>query len=93
MHKKHNLWILGLLFILAVIAIPVIYFLPKAAKAKDTPWDKVPVRNPHVDHSDILQGPFETGEEVTARCLECHEDAAFQVMQTVHWHGKANRMI
>lgn len=36
------------------------------------------------DHADIT-GPFETPMEVTATCLECHEDASMEVMATSHW--------
>jgi len=36
------------------------------------------------DHAEI-EGPFETPMEVTATCLECHEDAATEVMATSHW--------
>lgn len=32
-----------------------------------------------------LQGPFASGEEVTAACLRCHTEAARQVMATRHW--------
>jgi hypothetical protein len=39
------------------------------------------------DHSKFkaLQGPFHSGEEVTAACLSCHTEAARQVMATRHW--------
>jgi len=39
------------------------------------------------DHTQFeeLQGPFETPQQVTAACLECHNEAADQVMNTVHW--------
>ncbi len=39
------------------------------------------------DHSqfEVLQGPFNSGQEVTAACLSCHTEAAHQVMQTPHW--------
>lgn len=39
------------------------------------------------DHSKFeeLQGPFESGPEVTAACLSCHTEAATQVQDTVHW--------
>jgi len=39
------------------------------------------------DHSKFkeLQGPFKSGEEVTAACLACHTEAAKQVMATRHW--------
>ena len=40
-----------------------------------------------VDHSLFpqLAGPFEKPQEVTVACLECHAEAATQVMATVHW--------
>ncbi|HID04073.1 MAG TPA: tetrathionate reductase family octaheme c-type cytochrome, partial [Desulfobacterales bacterium] len=36
------------------------------------------------DHAE-MEGPFETPMEVTSMCLECHEDAAKEVMATTHW--------
>ncbi|HKJ37291.1 MAG TPA: hypothetical protein VJ972_00825, partial [Anaerolineales bacterium] len=33
----------------------------------------------------LLEGPFEKPQEVTAACLTCHQDAAEQMMGTVHW--------
>ncbi len=52
------------------------------------------------DHRQIA-GPFNSPMEVTEKCLECHEDAAHDVMQTSHWtwsleqeitgKGKVNR--
>lgn len=39
------------------------------------------------DHTkfEALQGPFETGEDVTRACLSCHTEASKQVMGTRHW--------
>lgn len=39
------------------------------------------------DHTKFeeLEGPFETGQEVTEACLSCHTEAAAQLMQTPHW--------
>jgi octaheme c-type cytochrome (tetrathionate reductase family) len=39
------------------------------------------------DHAEFveLQRPFQTGEEVTRACLECHEDEAKEVHATLHW--------
>ncbi|WP_298037611.1 tetrathionate reductase family octaheme c-type cytochrome [uncultured Desulfuromonas sp.] len=37
------------------------------------------------DHTGFVEGPFTTGPEVTKQCLECHEDAATDVMKTSHW--------
>ena len=36
------------------------------------------------DHQD-LEGPFQDGPSVTAACLDCHDDAAHDFMQTSHW--------
>jgi len=40
-----------------------------------------------VDHHDIeiLQGPFESPQDVTKACLSCHEDAAKEIQHTTHW--------
>jgi octaheme c-type cytochrome (tetrathionate reductase family) len=39
------------------------------------------------DHSkfESLQGPFESGPEVTKACLECHNEAGHQFTKTIHW--------
>ncbi|MGQ9367606.1 tetrathionate reductase family octaheme c-type cytochrome [Azospirillum sp. A39] len=44
-------------------------------------------RSSTADHSrfDALQGPFANGPEVTKACLACHNEAAHQVMKSVHW--------
>lgn len=39
------------------------------------------------DHSQFeeLQGPFESGSDVTVACISCHTEAAQQVQSTLHW--------
>ena len=39
------------------------------------------------DHSQFksLQGPFQSGPEVTEACLGCHTEAAKQLQKTTHW--------
>jgi octaheme c-type cytochrome (tetrathionate reductase family) len=39
------------------------------------------------DHSkfDVLQGPFESGSDVTKVCLSCHTEAGKHFMQSIHW--------
>lgn len=39
------------------------------------------------DHTqfEALVGPFATGPDVTTACLECHTEAATQLMATSHW--------
>ena len=83
--RRFPSWILGLLGIIMVILVPVLYFLPRTNKPSTNPSDYLPVKPVHVDHSDIVKGEFTTGQEVTRACLECHKDAATDLMATTHW--------
>lgn len=85
MNNNRFIWLYGSLVTVLILVVPVIYFWPKDAQATDDPWAHVPVRRIHVDHTNIIQGPFESGSEVTHACLECHPEAASQVMVTSHW--------
>jgi octaheme c-type cytochrome (tetrathionate reductase family) len=89
-----NGWIAGLVFIFILIAAPVWYFTQTATtapgQAADTPWDFVPRRAEPVDHSSLFDQPFQSGQEVTRACLECHEHAAEQVIHTAHWRWQAD---
>ncbi len=78
-------WLIGLVITLAVIIIPLILFLPKAAQSRDNPQAFVREQPTHTNHADLLPGPYTTGNEVTLACLECHPKAAEQLMQTSHW--------
>ena len=42
------------------------------------------------DHADYIEETMESGQDVTEACLSCHEDAASEVMQTIHWTWKDN---
>lgn len=46
-----------------------------------------------IDHADFIKGPLTSGPEVTQKCLECHEDAAMDVMKTSHWSWSAVQTI
>ena len=85
MKKRFPSWTLGLLGIMIVILVPVVYFLPRALQSSTNPADYLPKKAVHVDHADIVKGEFKTGQDVTRACLECHEDAATDVMKTTHW--------
>jgi len=76
MKKRFPYWTFGLVGILLLILVPVLYFLPRANKPSTNPEDYLPTQPVHVDHHDIVQGDFQTGQDVTRACLECHEDAA-----------------
>jgi len=78
-------WIVGLLFILLLVIVPVLTVVADEPEAPDDPWASVPQRVPDVDHTNLIQGPLSSGPEVTAACLECHEDAGSEMLQNVHW--------
>jgi len=46
------------------------------------------VRSVQASSHKGLKGPFADGVSVTKACLECHEEAADEVMQTAHWQWK-----
>lgn len=50
-----------------------------------SPWARMPTVPAHFDHATVIQGPLETGPEVTTLCLSCHPNSAKQVMKTSHW--------
>jgi octaheme c-type cytochrome (tetrathionate reductase family) len=80
------IWLVGLLATAAVIALPVWLFVrPGQAQSASDPRASLPQRPPHTDHSALLPGPYTSGPEVTQACLQCHPQAAQEVMQTVHW--------
>jgi octaheme c-type cytochrome (tetrathionate reductase family) len=79
------MWLGALALTLAVIVVPISLYWPHAAPETPSPWANVPAAVAHTDHSDLLTGPFASGPDVTRRCLECHADAAQQVMATTHW--------
>jgi octaheme c-type cytochrome (tetrathionate reductase family) len=85
MKEFKYIWLFGLVATFLLIAVPIALFVPGEASAIDDPWAGVPERVPDVGHADIIQGPFSTGQEVTAACLQCHEDAGQQMLQNVHW--------
>ncbi len=90
MKLPKNAWILGAIVTLLIIAVPIALLVMRDGNAKADPWDSVPAHVAHTDHSGLFTEPLTTGPEVTAACLECHEDAATEVMATSHWtweHG------
>lgn len=78
-------WLIGLTVTILLIGVPLALFVPWGEQGLEDPWQHLPIREPHTDHSAIMAGPFEDASSVTQRCLECHEDAAYDVMQTSHW--------
>lgn len=38
------------------------------------------------DHSEFIEGPFQTPQEVTETCLTCHEGMDQDIIKTRHWN-------
>ena len=81
---RNSLWIVGLLLILAILIVPLFFLLPRTQAASDA-WEYLPQETIHTPHTDIVKGPFQTPQEVTRACLECHPESADQMMHTTHW--------
>ena len=58
----------------------------------DDPWREVPSPVTATDHTHLIQGTFTDGPSVTRACLECHPDAAKQLMKTSHWNWAGQRV-
>jgi len=78
-------WLVGLGGTIALVVVPLAIFLPRQPAPVDQPSAHLPVRRPHTDHTPLMTGPYANGSDVTRACLECHPQAAVEVMQTVHW--------
>ncbi|MEZ4834557.1 MAG: hypothetical protein R2873_21625 [Caldilineaceae bacterium] len=86
-------WIIGLIVTAALIMIPVWAFATGGDAPNNDPWAGVPTPIAHTSHADLMDGPFETGSDVTKACLECHTDAAHQVMATSHWTWESDPVL
>lgn len=78
------------LFVIMIISLMVILFLlfPEGLSGyskSDSPPPTIRPKPTHVDHTPLFQKPFKDGISVTKACLECHQNAASEVMQTSHW--------
>jgi hypothetical protein len=45
------------------------------------------------DHAQFVTGAFKTGQDVTAKCLECHDQEAADVMKTSHWKWSEEQVV
>ncbi len=79
------IWVVGLIVTILIIAVPIFIVFNSEAPDEGDPWTVVPSRVPPTDHADLIKGPLETGQDVTAECTRCHEEAAHEVTQTTHW--------
>ncbi|MCA9907611.1 MAG: tetrathionate reductase family octaheme c-type cytochrome [Anaerolineae bacterium] len=85
MRSFRYIWVLGLVGTFLLVAGVIILALTPNNAATASAWDSLPTHPAHTDHTELMPGPYEDGPSVTRACLTCHEDAAHEVMQTVHW--------
>ena len=74
---------------------------PPSEEVIDDPWSGIPVRPGHIDHSAFfrasdfadIEGDLQAiSHRVTEKCLDCHPEAAAEVMNTAHWHWKGEEV-
>lgn len=85
MKEFKYIWVIGIILTLLIIVTPIVLFASREAPESGDPWATVPEDLAHTDHTSLMEGPYATGEEVTAACLACHEDAGQQMLQNVHF--------
>ncbi len=90
MSEQGNHWKLGVAAVLLLLAGPVWFFVDQDTVDTLDPWANMPQRPAHVDHKELYEGTFASGPEVTAACLSCHEEAADQVLHSVHWRWQGD---
>jgi octaheme c-type cytochrome (tetrathionate reductase family) len=78
-------WIIGLTVTVLIVMLPIALLVSGENEVEHDPWAGVPQAIPHTDHTNLMQGPFATGPDVTRACLECHEEAGPEMLQSVHW--------
>lgn len=78
--------LVGTLALVALTESGGLHDEPLSTAVRTTPTNPLADRaRPHLDHSAYFTTPFESAQDVTRACLECHEDAAQEVMKTAHW--------
>ena len=85
MREFKYIWIIGLIITFLIVVTPIALLVAGEDEPTDDPWDNVPQRLAHTDHTNLITGTLQTGHDVTRVCLECHEDAGQEMLQTVHF--------
>jgi octaheme c-type cytochrome (tetrathionate reductase family) len=84
MREPKYIWLIGLVVTVLIVVVPIALVIGSEDHTDD-PWAGVPERVPDVDHTDLISGPFTSGEEVTRACLECHETEGQEMLASVHF--------
>ena len=91
--------VLTLAIVLLTLAASFVFtgqlpFSSLGTKSEDNPRPHVVTARAHTDHHGFYKQKFKDGPSVTRACLECHPNAATQVMHTRHftWLGDETRI-
>lgn len=90
MKNSKYTWILGTVVTVSIILIPILLFVPDQEPPQDNPQVHLPPTTQHTDHTALMPGPYESGEDVTRACLNCHPNSAEQVIHTSHWRWEGD---
>lgn len=78
-------WVLALLLVMALL-LGYLSFQQRAEAKRQAPASEFNSHpRVHLDHGAFFAKPFASPQEVTQACLECHAQAAAEVMKTAHW--------
>lgn len=78
-------WYYGAALMLVLMTVPIMIFWPSDKGSEKDPNDFVKETRAHLDHAAYFTEKFDRPQDVTLACLECHEDAAKEVMATPHF--------
>ncbi len=85
MTNLKQLWVLALLLVTVSLGGYLYYESRTAARPQAAaPAFRQRARS-HLDHAAFYTKPFTSPQEVTRTCLECHPQAAEDLMKTAHW--------
>ncbi len=72
--------------LLKLLIIIAAFILSVSCGMKGSVVEKIP------DHSQI-KGPFKTPQDVTKKCLQCHEEVGDDILKTQHWNWLSSKKV
>ncbi|MCP4215622.1 MAG: tetrathionate reductase family octaheme c-type cytochrome [bacterium] len=85
MRKANYSWFIGVLLTFCILVVPIWLTWPESPKELKNPWDGITTKRNHMEHSAFFKKEFAGPQDVTRACLECHPNAAKDMMKTAHW--------
>lgn len=85
MSKLRHFWVVGIVAVVVGLVFYLGIVRPPLEPERELAPKYEPKTRDHVDHSPYFTDAFATPQDVTRACLECHPEAATEVMKTQHW--------